>query len=73
MKNNYLLHNIPTRQKGRLGRLDNLVGYRCEPVCQHFCENFEAHIKEANRPVLLDFQCLRTRWQQNNSVEVEAK
>jgi hypothetical protein len=73
MKNNHSLHNIPTRQKSRLGQLDNLVGYRCESVCQYFCENLEAHIKEVDVPILLNFQRLYTLWQQNDRAEVEAK
>jgi hypothetical protein len=73
MKDNHSLHNIPTRQKSRLGRLDNLVGYRCEPVCQHLCENLEAHIKEVNGSVLLNFQRLCTLRQQNNRAKVATK
>jgi hypothetical protein len=73
VKDDYSFHNIPPPQKGCLGQLDDFMSYRSKVIGQDFCENLEAHIEEANRSILMNFQCLCTLWQQNNSTKVKAK
>jgi hypothetical protein len=73
IENNNPLHDISSWRKGRLGRLDNPLSNRCEPISQYFCEDLKANVLEANRSILLNFLCLGTFRQQNDSAKIEAK
>jgi hypothetical protein len=48
------------------------MSHQGKPVSQHFGEDFEGHIKKANRPILLNSYRFCTFWKQNNHTKVEA-
>jgi hypothetical protein len=49
-----------TRQKCRLGRTNNFLGYLGDSICDHFGKYFEAYIKQTYWFVLLYLCCFPT-------------